>query len=140
VDRRKEGMDGRKMEGKEEVSKEGIEVKEGKMVKDGRKEGRRELCFGDIQTTNIMSIVSLFLITVGCTDFLKYYYNDTHGSARHLYLIRSNKPQKPFLQIFNQSKPFKIFLKIDGPYGCIVDAWRSVSFFFALTSGCWKYG
>ena len=93
-----------------------------------------------IQTTNIMSIVSLFLITVGCTDFLKYYYNDTHGSARHLYLIRSNKPQKPFLQIFNQSKPFKIFLKIDGPYGCIVDAWRSVSFFFALTSGCWKYG
>ena len=35
-------MDGREMEGKEEVSKEGIEVKEGKMVKDGRKEGRRE--------------------------------------------------------------------------------------------------
>ena len=57
-----------------------------------------------------MSIVSLFLITVGCTDFLKYYYNDTHGSARYLYLIRSNKPQKTFLQIFNQSKPFKIFL------------------------------
>ena len=35
-------MDGREMEGREEVSKEGIEVKEGKMEKDGRKEGRRE--------------------------------------------------------------------------------------------------
>ena len=30
LDGRKEGMDGRKMEGKEEVSKEGMEVKEGK--------------------------------------------------------------------------------------------------------------
>ena len=36
-------MDGRKKEGKEEVSKEGIEVKEGKMVKDGGKEGRTEV-------------------------------------------------------------------------------------------------